>query len=58
MTVTSTRGILLAAPRLFERMRRRMEQVTARLHVRELDERMLRDIGVTRTQIELREFMK
>ena len=54
MNLIAARGIILAPPSLFERVRTKLAQAAARRPLVELDDRLLRDIGVTRTDIEIR----
>lgn len=58
MTLDTTRGILLAPPGLFTRVRIHLAQRDARRRLRELDDHLLRDIGITRSDIEIRRFLK
>jgi uncharacterized protein YjiS (DUF1127 family) len=62
MTLDTARGIIIGdrrrpTPGLFERVRKHFAQVATRKQLRALDDHMLRDIGLSRTQIELREFL-
>lgn len=62
MTLDTARGIILGTryrptPGLFERVRKHFSNAATQQHLRGLDDRMLRDIGITRGQIELREFL-
>lgn len=58
MTLDTARGIVLAPPGLFTRVRIHLAQRDARRRLYELDDRLLRDIGITRGDIELRRFLK
>lgn len=58
MYAPAARGTLLAPLSLFERVRVKMAHSAARRQLSELDDRMLRDIGVTRADIEIRRFLK
>lgn len=58
MTLDTARGILLAPPGLFTRVRIRLAQRDARRRLIELDDRLLRDIGITWADINIRRFMK
>jgi|GEM_PF-2958975 uncharacterized protein YjiS (DUF1127 family) len=62
MTLDTARGIILGTrhrptPGLFERVRKHFSRAATKQHLRGLDDHMLRDIGVSRAQIELREFL-
>ncbi|MGE0005883.1 MAG: DUF1127 domain-containing protein [Parvibaculaceae bacterium] len=62
MTLDTARGIALGsrqrpAPGLFERVRRHFVRAADKEHLRSLDDHLLRDIGINRAQIELREFL-
>ena len=57
MNVIAARGILLAPPTLFTRVRNKLAQDTAERQLGELDDRLLRDIGVTWADIEIRKFL-
>lgn len=62
MTLDTARGIILGTryrpmPGLFERVAMHFSRVARQQHLRGLDDRMLRDIGLSRAQIELREFL-
>lgn len=58
MTLDTARGILLAPPGLFTRVRTHLAQRSARRRLQELDDRLLRDIGITRADLEIRRFLK
>ena len=58
MTLDTARGILLAPPGLFTRVRIHLAQRDARRRLIELDDRLLRDIGITWADINIRRFMK
>jgi uncharacterized protein YjiS (DUF1127 family) len=59
MNMSAARGILLAPPSLLTRVRTKLAQPAAdERQVSELDDRLLRDIGVTRTDIEIRRLLK
>jgi uncharacterized protein YjiS (DUF1127 family) len=58
MYASAVRGILLATPSLFERVRMKLAHSAARRQLGDLDDRMLRDIGVTRADIEIRRLLK
>ena len=55
MNVIAARGILLAPPTLLTRVRKKMAQATDQREMSQLDDRLLRDIGVTWADIEIRE---
>ena len=55
MNVIAARGILLAPPTLLNRVRKKMAQATDQREMSKLDDRLLRDIGVTWADIEIRE---
>jgi uncharacterized protein YjiS (DUF1127 family) len=61
MTLDTARGIILGSrhrptPGLFERVRRYFSRAATQQHVHSLDDRMLHDLGISRSHIELREF--
>ncbi len=58
MNTIAARGILLAPPSLLTRMRTKLAQAADEQQVSRLDDRLLRDIGVTRTDIEIRGFLE
>jgi uncharacterized protein YjiS (DUF1127 family) len=59
MNMSAARGILLAPPSLFTRVRMKLAQAAVdERQMGELDDRLLRDIGVTRTDIEIRRLLK
>ncbi len=58
MNMIAARGILLAQPSLFTRVRRKWAQAADQQQMSELDDRLLRDIGMTRTDIEIRRLLK
>jgi uncharacterized protein YjiS (DUF1127 family) len=58
MTLDTARGILLAPPGLFTRVRIHLAQRDARRRLRDLDDHLLRDIGISRADLELRRFVK
>lgn len=58
MNMIAARGILLAPPSLFTRVRRKWAQAADQQQMSELDDRLLRDIGMTRTDIEIRRLLK
>ena len=62
MTLDTARGIIIGTryrptPGLFERVRRHFSRAASQHHLLALDEHMLRDVGMSRAQIELREFL-
>jgi uncharacterized protein YjiS (DUF1127 family) len=62
MTLDTARGIILGTryrptPGLFERVRLHFSRAATQQHLRSLDDRMLRDIGISRGQVELRELL-
>lgn len=62
MTLDTARGIILGdrrrpTPGLFERVRKHFSRAATRQHLLALDDHMLSDIGLSRAQIELREFL-
>lgn len=62
MTLDTARGIILGTrhrptPGLFERVRKHFSRAASQQHLSALDDRMLRDLGISRAQIELREFL-
>ena len=62
MTLDTARGIIFGTrhrptPGLFERVRKHFSNAATQQHLRGLDDRMLRDMGITRAQVELREFL-
>jgi uncharacterized protein YjiS (DUF1127 family) len=58
MNVIAARGILLAPPSLFTRVRKKLAQNTAQRQMSKLDDRFLRDIGMTRADFEIRRLLK
>lgn len=58
MNIIAARGILLAPPGLFERVRTKLAQAAARRPLGELDDRLLRDLGISRADIEFRGLLK
>lgn len=58
MNVNAARGIVLAPPSLLARMRTKLAQPAPEWQMSELDDRILRDIGVTRADIEIRRVLK
>jgi len=58
MNVIAARGILLAPPSLFTRVRKKLAQKTAQRQMSKLDDRFLRDIGMTRADFEIRRLLK
>ena len=58
MYAPAVRGTLLARPSLFESVRMKLSHSAARRQLGELDDRMLRDIGLTRADIEIRRLLK
>ncbi len=58
MTLDTARGILLAPSGLFTRVRVHLAQRDARRRLRELDDHLLCDIGITRSDIEIRRLLK
>lgn len=64
MNIHTARGIVLndsrkpATPGLFERVRTYLAHEATRRQLRQLDDRMLRDIGITRGDIEIRRLLK
>jgi uncharacterized protein YjiS (DUF1127 family) len=62
MTLDTARGIILGTryrptPGLFERVRKYFSRAATQQHVGALDDRTLRELGISRSQIELREFL-
>lgn len=62
MTVTTARAIIASppmpmTPSFLARMTRRVATSVTRSQLRELDDRMLNDIGLTRADIETMRFM-
>lgn len=58
MTAQAARGMLLAPPGLFTRLRVHLARRQAKRQLQELDDRLLRDIGVTPGEIDIRRFLK
>jgi uncharacterized protein YjiS (DUF1127 family) len=58
MNVIAARGILLAPPSLFTRVRKKLAHNTAQRQMSKLDDRFLRDIGMTRADLEIRRLLK
>ena len=58
MNATAARGTRLAPLSLFERVRMKLAHAAAHRQLSNLDDRMLRDIGMTRADIEIRRFLK
>jgi hypothetical protein len=62
MTLDTARGIVLGTryrptPGLFERVRKYFSRAASQQYVGLLDDRTLRELGISRAQIELREFL-
>ena len=62
MTLDTARGIILGTrhrptPGLFERVRKYLSRAATQQQVGLLDDRALRDLGISRAQIELREVL-
>ena len=57
MNLIAARGIILAPPSLLTHMRMKLAQAADQRQMSELDDRTLRDIGITRADIEIREFL-
>ena len=58
MYAPAARGTFLAPLSLFERVRVKMARSAIHRQLSELDDRMLRDIGMTRADIEIRKLLK
>ncbi|WP_162914310.1 DUF1127 domain-containing protein [Taklimakanibacter lacteus] len=58
MNMIAARGIILAPPSLLTRMRMKLAQAADQWQTSNLDDRLLRDIGVTRADIEIRGFLE
>jgi uncharacterized protein YjiS (DUF1127 family) len=62
MTLDTARGIVLGTrysptPGLFERVRKYFSRAASQQYLGLLDDRSLRELGIHRAQIELREFL-
>lgn len=62
MTLDTARGIIFGTrhrptPGLFERVRRHFSRAASQQHLLSLDDRMLRDMGISGSHIELREIL-
>ena len=62
MTLDTARGIILGTrhrptPGLFERVRKHFSRAASQQYLGLLDDRTLRELGISRSRIELREFL-